>query len=304
MYGGVHIWLSGNKASFTMHSFTVVPNPNANDVRRVVEDATFPVVLPVGLPKGMHMDQLIFSPAAHPNFIQITFRNARTDVRSGQFLLSDSSTVTHGQAPLLPSREWQKSGHVTQWTAGKETVIVFGRGDYSEIRAAMLRTTPAASLAQTLPRLYRIAVLGGQDKLADLANVIAPQEGRSALVDREHLSKAAMLGRAHKPLSIFRKIMINSYPAVAGKPDWAHVKQSVVREVVVSAGGVRALAAVLASGVCGNAGKMGNGFTCEMLINERRGQAYWVWVLPRNSSTPPSKYVVDPTTFRLVRRTE
>jgi hypothetical protein len=76
MFGGVRIWLSGDKAAFAIHSFAMVQNPNADDLRRVTTDATFPVVLPVGIPKGMHMNSLFFSPVDHPSFIDVTYRNA------------------------------------------------------------------------------------------------------------------------------------------------------------------------------------------------------------------------------------
>ncbi|MHB8462597.1 MAG: hypothetical protein ACYDA1_08125 [Vulcanimicrobiaceae bacterium] len=72
-------------------------------------------------------------------------------------------------------------------------------------------------------------------------------------------------------------------------------------ETAVSANGVRAIAALLATRVCGSSGKMGSGFTCEILINERSGRAYEIWVLPLNATTPPTKYEVDPTTFHITR---
>src|SRR5665213_1113501 len=161
MFSGVRIWLSGDKAVLTMHSFAMVQNPNADDLRRVITDATFPVVLPVGIPKGMHMNLLLFSPADHPNFIEVSYRNAKTDARSGQFLLFDSSIVNHG-APTLPNGEGLQAGQVRHWNVGHETVVVLGAGQKAGIKAAMSGTTPTESLAQTLPMLYRITVLGVQ----------------------------------------------------------------------------------------------------------------------------------------------
>ncbi|HVS45342.1 MAG TPA: hypothetical protein VMS32_01605 [Verrucomicrobiae bacterium] len=302
MFSGVRIWLSGDKAALTMHSFAYVQNPKADDLRRVTADATFPVVLPVGIPKGMHMTDLFFSPADHPNFIEVTYRNAKTDARSGQFLLFDSSTVNHG-APTLPNGEELQVGQVRHWNVGQETVVVFGAGQQAGMKAAMSGITPAESLAQTLPMLYRITVLGVQDRLADAADVIAPSEGRTALLDREDLGQIKIVAQSYKKRVMFvRATMFDNLPFVAGKPDFANQRSHRITETAVSAGGVHAIAAVLALNVCGKSGeRMGSGFTCEMLINERSGRAYWIWVLPLNPSTPPTRYVVDSTTFHVLQ---
>src|SRR5579863_1595101 len=219
MFGGVRIWLSGDKAAVAMNSFAYLQNPNAADLRRATSDATFPVVLPVGIPKGMHMSSLFFSPADHPSFIEVRYRNAKTDARSGQFLLFDSSTVNHGEAPTLPNGENVPVGQVTHWSVGHETVIVAGARQSSEMKAAMLNTTPTESLAQTLPLLYRITVLADQDKLADTAEAKAPSQGRSVLIDRAHLSEIASLAQLHEPLVVARGTMFDALPVVGGKPD-------------------------------------------------------------------------------------
>jgi len=214
--------------------------------------------------------------------------------------LRKSSTVNQGQVPLLPKGVGLESAHVTQWAVGKETVIVPSAGQQTEIKTAMSGVTPAESLVQNVPMLHRITILADQDRLADFADAIAPAKGRSVLVDRKTLSQVAILAQAHKPLLRLRSVAIGSFPIVGGKPDWAHVQQHATKEVAVSADGVRALAAVLSSKVCGSSGKMGSGFTCEMLINERSGRAYWIWALALNSSTPPTKYIVNSTTFRVI----
>ncbi|MEO6834680.1 MAG: hypothetical protein ABI231_02070 [Candidatus Tumulicola sp.] len=301
MYGGVRIWLSGDKAAAVFRSFTTITNPTAEDLRRVTADATFPVVLPVGIPKGMHVSLLLVSPADHPNFILVQYRNSTGS--SWEFPIVDSSVVNDGAVPSFPNGEKPSFGLATLWNVGRETVILRGMwGRQSEIKAAMLRSTPAESLAQTLPMLYRITILGGLDNIRDAADAIAPSEGRSVLVDRGNLGQVASLAREHKPLLAFsRTRTVDNLPIVSGKPDFAHQSSHSTKELTVSADGVRALAAVLASKACGSGGKMGSGFTCEILINERRGRAYWIWMLPLNTSTPPTKYIVDSATFRVER---
>lgn len=302
-YGGVRLWLSGNRAALVMRSFTSIHSPTADDLRRIAANATFPVVFPAGIPKGMHLDMLFISPAAHPNFMLLQYRNGRTGSTWG-LLLFDSATVTTGEMPTLPNGEKPLSGPVSQWTVGRETIVTsdpFVRSHLVEIKDATSRLTPAQSLAQTLPTLYRITVLGGLDSLADAAEEIAPAQGRSVLVDRGNLAQIATLAREHKALFSIRTVTVDNLPTVGGKPDFAHQKSHVSKELALSADGVRALATVLSSNPCANAGRMGSGYTCEMLINELRGRAYWIWTLPLNSSTPPTKYIVDPTTFRMVQ---
>ncbi len=300
LFGGVRLWLFGDKAAVAIHSFTVITNPNAEDLRRVTADATFPVVLPVGIPKGTHLHNLFFSPANHPNFIDASYEGKTTGA-STQFLLVDASTVNHGEAPTLPNGQKLPMGQVTHWNVGKETVVVLGPGQQEEVKAAMARVTPAASLAQTLPLLYRITVLGGDEKLANTADRIAPLTGHSTLIDRGHLSEIAGLAQSRSPMTVIRTNTIDDLPTVGGKPDFAHAKSHHTMETAVSANGVRAIAALLATRVCGSGGKMGSGFTCEFLINESSGHAYGIWVFPLNATTPPTKYEVDATTFRVTR---
>ncbi len=302
-YGGVRVWLSGDKAAIVMRSFTGIGYPKADALRRVTTAATFPVVLPAGIPKGMHLAMLLISPADHPSFIYVQYRNGRTGSSWG-FPLFDSSRVNIGEVPPMPNGEKPFFGPVSQWTIGRETIVTNDRGVIShlaEIKDAMLRLTPAQSLAQTLPRLYRISVLGGLDSIADAAETIAPAEGRSVLVDRGNLGEVATLARGHKALFSIRTTTVDNLPMVDGKPDFAHQSSHFSKELALSADGVHALAAVLASKACGSGGKMGSGFTCEMLINERSGRAYWVWMIPLNTSTPPTKYIVDSARFRVVQ---
>lgn len=302
-YGGVRLWLSGDKATLLMRSFTTINAPSADDVRRVAASATFPVVFPAGIPSGMHLYMLFVSPADHPNFMLLQYRNGRTGSSWG-FLLFDSSRVNAGEIPTLPNGQKPLSGRVTHWTVGRETIVTsdpFVRTHVAEVQAAMSRLTPAQSVEQMLPMLYRVIPLGGLSRVIDAAEAIAPAQGRSVLVDRGNLGQIAMLAREHKALFSIKTITVDNLPMVGGKPDFAHQSSHVDKELALSAGGVSALATVLSTNVCGSAGTMGGSFTCEMLINERRGQPYRIWVLPLNSPTPTAKYTVDATSFRIAQ---
>jgi hypothetical protein len=156
---GIRIWLSGNKAAVTMHSLATIANPNAEELRRVIASATFPVVLPVGLPAATRLNRVVFAPADHPNVIELAYGDGKSPLGL-QFVLIDSSTIERGAIPPLA-----KSATVKQWNVGGETVIMARRfSGQAAIEAAMTRATPSGSFAQTLPALYRITIL---DDLSD-----------------------------------------------------------------------------------------------------------------------------------------
>ena len=301
-YGGIRLWLSGDNAAIVVRSFTTISEPKADDLRRVTATATFPVVLPAGIPNVMHLDRLFFSPADHPNSILVQYRNDQGS--SWGFWLFDSSRVNAGEVPPMANGEKSLFRPVARWTVGRETVVSGDPRSVSQlakVKGAMLRLTPAQSLTQALPMLYHITILGGLYSIADAAEGIAPKRGHSVLVDRGNLGQVATLARDHKALFVIRTRTVDNLPIVDGKPDFAHQSSHFSKELALSAGGVHALALVLASKACGSGGRMGSGFTCEMLINERSGRSYWIWMIPVNMATPPTKYIVDSTTFRVAR---
>jgi hypothetical protein len=293
---GMRIWLSGNSASGTITSFATITNPTPEDLRRVVSDATFPVVLPLDVPEDLHLNLLVFSPADHPNVILVKYENRKTG-SAWTWTLADSSAVEHGANPLFPSGGTTPVATVKHWNVGGETVIFSDRGNFArqtQVEAAMQRSTPSQSLAQSLSKLYRVESHGGSSGVVDVANAVAPNDGRNVLVGHSYLISIAALARDRKPLiTDSRTRVVGNLPWISGKPDWAHQSSHVVKEVAVSADGVRAIAAVLATNACGNAPQ----FTCEILFNERSGQAYRIWAMPLRSPASSVKYIVDPTTL-------
>jgi hypothetical protein len=294
---GMRIWLSGNREMGTITSFATITNPSPKDLRRVVADATFPVVLPLDVPEDLHLNLLVFSPADHPNVILVEYENSKTG-SAWSWTLADSSVVEHGANPLLPNGSKTPVATVKHWNVGGETVIFSDRRNFARqahVEAAMQRSTPSASLAQSLQRLYRVESHGGYSGVADVAETVAPNDGRNVLVGRAYLGEIAALARERKPLiTDSRTRVVDNLPWISGKPDWGHQSSHVVKEVAVSADGVRAIAAVLETKVCGSAPQ----FTCEILFNERSGHAYWIWAIPLQSPTSPVKYAVDPITLR------
>jgi hypothetical protein len=295
---GIRLWLSGNSATMRITSFAAITNPTPEDLHRIVADATFPVVLPVGVPPEAHLNLLVFSPTDHPNVIVVGYENGRSG-SAWDWILADSSVVDRGANPLLPNGSRSPALTVKQWNVGSETVIFSDPHNYARqahVEAAMQHSTPTESLAQSLSRLYRVESLGGYFSVVDVADTIAPDDGRNVLVDRGYLTDIAVLARERKPLiTDSRTRVVDNLPSISGKPDWAHQSSHAVKEVAVSADGVRAIAAVLETKACGSAPQ----FTCEILFNERNGYAYRIWALPLKSPATPEKYTVDPKTFRV-----
>jgi len=296
---GMRIWLLGNNATSTITSFTTVTNPTPADLRRVVANATFPVVLPIGVPSDAHLHMLVFSPTDHPNVILVGYENKIGS--AWYWTLADSSVIEHGANPLLSNGTKSPVPTVKHWNVGGETVIFSDPHNFArqaQVEAAMQHSTPSNSLAQSMSRLYRVENHSGNSGVVDVADTIAPNDGRNVLVGHGYLGEIAALARKRNPLiTDSRMRVVDNLPSISGKPDWAHQSSHAVKEVAVSAGGVRAIAAVLETRACGSAPR----FTCEILFNERIGHAYRIWVLPLESPASPVKYAVDPTTLQAKR---
>lgn len=290
---GFRMWLYGNRAaSAPVQSFTVYSVPDETTLRHVSSSATFPVVLPVGLPSGTRVLRLVVAPADHPSIIMIQYQNNQA------YTLLDSSLVQNGKPPQLPHIVSRPILSLHYWRVGGEVVVSQNSPRWPQdagIKAAMLRATPQESLAQTISNLYRIVSLDdASDGTGNAADAIAPSDGRTALVDRGHLSEVAALVRDHRALLAAQSTTIDHIPTIQGKRDLGHASfHPGPQKLVVSANGLRAIAAVLATNVCGKAPK----FTCELLINERAGMPYRVWVFPVRSPQTPQRYVVDPHSF-------
>ncbi len=295
---GFQMWLYGNRvAMMSPHSLTIYRGPDETTVRHVISNATFPVVFPVGLPSGERVLRLVVTPADHPSAILIQYH------KNGErgYTLIDSSLVQNGTPPQLPGIASVPLSKLHYWRVGSEVVVSPNPAQWPKdaaVKAAMLRATPQGSLAQTISRLYRITALGGFLSAANRADAIAPSDGRSTLVDRGHLREVPTLVRSHKVLFTTRATTIDHIGTSHGKADFGHASlHPGPQELAVSANGVRAISAVLATNVCGRAPK----FTCEMLINERSGMPYRIWALPIRSAQTAQQYVVDPETFHVGR---
>lgn len=296
---GFRMWLSGDEIANTrLRSFTTYLAPDEATLRHVVSSATFPVVLPVGLPDGARVLRLVVAPADHPSIIMIQYE----EHGYRQYTLIDSSLVQNGKPPQIAGLASAPTSEAHYWRTAGEVVVSENPSQLSEdpkVRAAMLRATTEGSLAKTISKLYRIiSVRAFGLGVENMADAIAPSTGRSALVGPENLNQVTALVRANKPMFVAQSMSVDHIPVVHGHEDLAHASvHPGPQKLAVSAGGVRAIAAVLGTNACGVAPKL----TCEILINEQSGMPYHIWTLPIRSPQTQEKYVVDPSSFQVER---
>lgn len=296
---GFQAWLSQDRVAATrVRSFIMYQGPDQATLRHVVSSATFPVVLPVGLPAGERVLRLVVAPADHPSIIMIQY------LENGyrQYTLIDSSLVQNGSSPQIPGIASAPISAAHYWRAGGEVVFSENPSQWPQdpaVRAAMLRATPAESLAKTASRLYRITSAGAFGLgLENMADALAPSSGRSALVGPQNLGQVAALVRAHKAIFAVQSTKFDHIPVVQGHEDLAHASlHPGPQELAVSVDGVRAISAVLSTNACGSGPK----FTCEILINERSGMPYRIWVLATRPPKTAQAYVVDAKSFQVER---
>lgn len=304
VYDGIRVWLTGDRAAVIVRSFVMVRQPTTSDVQTAVAHATFPVVFPVGLPAGTRINRMFFSPADRPTVIQVDYRNERTNVEWG-FTLLDSATVNTDESLLPGGSARPKFGSVDQWRIGGEIVMTPGKevasSDVDRIKAAMLKTTPSDSLAATETMLPKLIVLGGTVRLS-IAEQLAADDDRSVLLDWQYVRSIARLVKQGEPILDSRSTGVRNIPYMNGKPDYGskQVKVSWSKSVAVSAGGVRAIDALLRSpGV----GVDRNNCRCEILYNQPNRSTYWIWTIPMAAIGPVRKYAVDARTFAVTPAT-
>ncbi|MGZ3553407.1 MAG: hypothetical protein ACXVAL_15120 [Vulcanimicrobiaceae bacterium] len=299
IYDGVRLFLSGNKAAVVISSFAMVREPTASDLRNAIATATFPVVLPVGVPKGAHIVRMQFAPAERPNALFIEYRNDRAKFNVG-FALFDSSAVNKGDA-LLPTGTARALFHEGyRWRVGSETVLVMKRAissaDAERIKAAMTATSPAASLAATEPMLSKATVLGIAPDLGQIAARYAPANGRTVVVGPQFVRSIPELAKHDRPMFDSHTVFLTNIPSVHGEPDYAKATLRWPHVIAISPAGVRAINAVLRStGARSNCG-------CDVLFNQPSEATYWVWEVQRAPSIALKKYAVDARTFAVTQQ--
>lgn len=298
-YDGVRVWLSGDKAALTIHSFVMVREPTASDLQRVVARATFPVVLPVGVPAGSRMTMLMFAPAERPNFVEVDYHGGPANFKVG-FSLVDSAAINTNEA-TLPTDSWGRpfaADH--RWRIGRETVLVpnFARisiADLNRVKAAMMKASPSSSVAESGITLRKVTVLGARPELADVAERRAPPSGHSVLLDPPLTRRIPILAKQGKPVVDDRIIYLTNIPLLNGQPDYTKATLHWPRIIVVPVTGVRAIDAVLrftrSAANCG----------CAILFSQARNARYLISELLLSAPSKVQKFSVDAKSFAVVR---
>jgi len=245
MYDGVRLWLTGDKAAIVVHSFVVVRDPTPSDVAAIARSAAFPAIFPVGLSAHTRLWGIMYAPTQRPSTITVRYRS-----ESGSFhgvTIAQTSTIDTNMT-LLPSGNARPAFQpMSTWRIGNETVIVPAETDASwlaRIRSQMSRSSPSASAAATEKMARTIVVLGAEPQMADRAQRVT-SDAHAVLLGTQLVMRIPLMAQRHRPQLDTRVVHVSNVPIVHGAPDYAHATLTWPRRIVVSAKGVRAIAAVL-----------------------------------------------------------
>lgn len=299
IYNGVQVWLSGGRAAVVVSSLGIIHEPQVSDVQAILTHATFPVVLPVGLPRDSHIWSIDFAPATHPNAVVVQYLNERTKMRVG-FALFDASLVQSG-APALPLSMQPLQQNAYQWRVGKEIIVVPKRAISSrqveDIRFAMSHATPHSSLAAAKPMLSRAIVLSADPNLGELTAEYTPETGRTVVLGSGYPATISALSRRNRSLIDSRVAYLTDIPSNNGLPDYAKATIHWRRTVALSPREVRAIDAVLQTA------RIGSACACALLFNQSDSRTYHVWDMPEEPRKGEiRKYTVDSRTLSVRRR--
>ena len=240
-FEGVRIWISGEKVGATVTSLASANAPTAADLRELIRSATFPVVLPVGLPAGTRVVALRFAPVDHPNVIDLEYRNERANRHWGITLFDSSAVATIGTQPNL-MRSYM-------WKVGRENVVIVKRtvraAQATTIRNAMSTSTPRSSFSETVPMLANATILGNAKGSYQVAERYGAPGGHSVLIGSNVLQTIPMLEKQHKPILDTHIVYLTNIPAKNRQPVYSKARLSWPHTVMVGPQGVRSLGAVL-----------------------------------------------------------
>lgn len=297
IYDGVHVWLAGGRARVIVHSGTIMRHPMASELRTAIAGATFPVVFPVGIRADSRIDMVTLAPADHPSVITLSYDNG-TGFRAA-FALIDPAVVDPNVRGIPTGAARPPSVRTPyRWRVGGEIVIVADKqhitlADVSRIKAAMAASSPQASLALTETMLPEITVLGGTVRLK-VAERYRPSTGRSVLLDQAYLRSIPGLVAHGKSMLDTRISTIDNIAYANGDIHTGNARKS--NAVAISAGGVRAIDAVMRSA---GVARGRTDCNCEILFNQPDASAYSVWIIPLSGPETAKKYSVDAKTFEV-----
>ncbi len=292
VYDGVRLRLGLGGAALTVRSIVDTRNPTAADLRAAIANATFPIVLPVGLPAGSRVIRVLASADGHPSAVFVSYVD-RGGRDSGSFGLLDPNVVESDASAANASASL---GDVLRRRVGGETLIVGKRyvspADFARITSAMERSTPAASLRATDAMLTRLVVLGGQVRLAAAERAL-PANASGVLLSEDQIRSIALLAASGRSILDDRTHHIGNVPYANGHIEYAKIMATAPHVVAVPASGVRAVAAVLRS-----RSRARSACRCEVLVSRGEANTWRIWTIAMFGPPTVHAYTVDARTLR------
>lgn len=283
---GIHFWLEGDRVSAVVTSGVDFRQPTARDLAKIVSSATFRVTLPVGLPEGLHLDQILYAPVDHPGSITLLYRNYRSGRSLEVSLIGRGAILANATPEAHETPQWSSY----RWSVGNETVVMPRRAA-SAAEAARMRDAMAAAgagerQATVESQLPRIKALHGTLPFLARAQRYAPAAGTPVLLGPWQLREIARLAAEGKPLRDDRLVYLTHIPQIDGMPDFARAIVRWPYIVAVTAPGVRSVRSLMQDK------KISPTCECAILVSSQSSK-YLMWVIPRKPSSPVLRYSVD-----------
>jgi hypothetical protein len=267
--GGWHIWFSGNKVEVTVQSLGIIRYPLATDVRNVVARATFPVVLPGGLPPRLRVTGIAYSPIDRPTMIVIQYGSPSAPFGVAVSLI-DPQKIAADEKLLPPGPAQAVVSHPYRFLIGREMVLMHSGAVAQRVEAAMKHESPAQTTAAFDALLTRIVVLQKVTaQVAEVAEHVAPAGGDVVVGDWE-MRLILRLAPQGKPLRDSHIVYLTSIPQVHGQPDYRAATLSWPKAIAIAPNGVRAVAAAL------RRSHTGPSCSCAILVHAESGR-YTLW---------------------------
>ena len=270
---GWHLWMFGNKIEVTVESLATVRYPLVADVRNIVARAAFPVVLPDGVPSGLRVLGIAYSPIERPTMMTIQYGDASHPWAMAISLI-DTTKIAADEKLLPPGQAI--ASHPYHFVVGRETVFVRSASVAQRVEAAMQHESPAQTATAFDTLLTHIIVLQKvTPRVAEAAERIAPP-GRNVVFADWDMRVVPRLARQGKPLRDSRVVYLSSIPQVHGLPDYRNAILSWPKAIAIGSNGVRAVAAAL------RRSHTGPNCDCAILVHDAGGQ-YTIWKIDQRT---------------------
>jgi hypothetical protein len=273
---GWHIWLFGNNVEVTVQSLAIVRYPLAADVRSIVARATFPVVLPDGVPPGLRVTGIAYSPIDRPTMIMIQYGNGSDPWAMAVSLIDQEKVAADEKLPPPLPGQTVVMAHPYHFLVGREMVLVRSGAVAERIEAAMKHEAPAQTAAAFEALLTRIIVLQKvTPQVAEVAEHIAPP-GRGVVVGDWDMRVIPRLASQGKPLRDSRVVYLSNIPQVRGQPDYGNATLFWPKAIAIGPNGVRAVAYTL------RYSQTGPNCNCAILVQASNG-GYTIWKIDQKT---------------------